>query len=81
MLTTAMSVNLALVTVRQNEIVKRLAGWGAILAVPTVVFSLYGMNFRHMPELDWALGYPLLLVVTGVVCVGFHRRLKKAGWL
>ncbi|MEA3301132.1 MAG: magnesium and cobalt transport protein CorA [Pseudomonadota bacterium] len=81
MLTTAMSVNLALVTVRQNEIVKRLAGWGAILAVPTVVFSLYGMNFRHMPELDWPLGYPLLLGGTVAVCVLFHRRLKKAGWL
>src|SRR5690606_24490698 len=51
MLTAAMQVNLALVTVRQNEVVKRLAGWGGVLAVPTVVFSLYGMNFRVMPEL------------------------------
>jgi magnesium transporter len=54
MLTTAMQVNLALVTVRQNEVVKRLAGWGAILAIPTVMFSLYGMNFKVMPELQWS---------------------------
>ncbi len=52
MLTTAMQVNLALVANNQNEVVKRLAGWGAILAIPTVVFSLYGMNFEWMPELE-----------------------------
>ena len=52
MLTTAMQVNLALVGNNQNEVVKRLAGWGAILAIPTVVFSLYGMNFEWMP--DWS---------------------------
>ena len=53
MLTAAMQVHLALFTVRQNEVVKKLAGWGAVLAVPTVVFSLYGMNFQVMPELQW----------------------------
>lgn len=81
MLTTAMSVNLALVTVRQNEVVKRLAGWGAILAVPTVVFSLYGMNFNAMPELEWRYSYPVLLASTATVCLGFYRKLKKSGWL
>lgn len=81
MLNTAMSVNLALVTVHQNEVVKRLAGWGAILAVPTVVFSLYGMNFRHMPELNWHYGYPLFIAVTVTICVVFYRKLKKARWL
>ena len=58
MLTTAMQVNLALVGYNQNEVVKRLAGWGAILAMPTVIFSLYGMNFQWMPELVWKPGYP-----------------------
>ena len=58
MLTTAMQVNLALVANNQNEVVKRLAGWGAILAIPTVIFSLYGMNFEWMPELKWKAGYP-----------------------
>jgi magnesium transporter len=81
MLTTAMQVNLALVTVGQNEIVKRLAGWGAILAVPTVIFSLYGMNFEYMPELKWPLGYPFALMVTALCCLALHRKLKNAGWL
>lgn len=81
MLTTAMSVNLALVSVHQNEVVKRLAGWGAILAVPTVVFSLYGMNFKQMPELHWQYGYPTFLAATVAVCVVFYRKLKKSGWL
>lgn len=81
MLTTAMSVNLALVTVRQNEVVKRLAGWGAILAVPTVVFSLYGMNFHEMPELKWPYAYPVILLSTLAVCGVFYRKLKSSGWL
>ncbi|XBS68202.1 magnesium and cobalt transport protein CorA [Acerihabitans sp. KWT182] len=81
MLTNAMHVNLAMVTVRQNEVVKRLAGWGAILAVPTVIFSLYGMNFAWMPELKTAWGYPVTLLVTFIGCVGLHRKLKRSGWL
>jgi len=81
MLTTAMQVNLALVTVQQGEVVKRLAGWGAILAVPTVVFSLYGMNFHSMPELDWNLGYPVTLAGTVVGCVALYYKLKRADWL
>ena len=81
MLTAAMQVNLALVTVGQNEVVKKLAGWGAILAIPTMVFSLYGMNFKHMPELNLPLGYPM--VIGGVVlgCIWLYKRLKRVGWL
>ena len=81
MLVAAMGVHLTFETVRQNEVVKRLAGWGAILAIPTMVFSWYGMNFRHMPELDWQYSYP---VVIGGVAVGsllLYWRLKRAGWL
>jgi magnesium transporter len=81
MLTAAMQVNLALATVDQNDAVRRLAGWGAILAIPTVVFSLYGMNFRHMPELNWDYGYPTMLGVVTLICVWLHRRLKRFGWL
>jgi magnesium transporter len=81
MLVAAMQVHLTFETVRQNEVVKRLAGWGAILAIPTMVFSWYGMNFRHMPELDWEYSYP---VVVGGVALGsllLYWRLKRAGWL
>jgi magnesium transporter len=81
MMTAAMQVNLALVTVGQNEAVKRLAGWGAILAIPTVLFSLYGMNFRFMPELHWTFSYPLVLLGTGAGCAFLYRRLRRAGWL
>ena len=81
MLTAAMQVHLALVTVGQNEIVKRLAGWGAILAIPTMVFSLYGMNFRVMPELEWRFSYPAVLAALGLACAWLYRRLKKYGWL
>ncbi len=81
MLTTAMQVNLALVTFRQNDVVKRLAGWGAILAIPTMLFSLYGMNFADMPELKWPFGYPVVLGVVGVGCVLLYWKLKRAGWL
>jgi magnesium transporter len=81
MLTTAMQVNLALVANNQNEVVKRLAGWGAILAIPTVIFSLYGMNFEWMPELKWGPGYPIAVAVTLLGCVFVHRRLRRAGWV
>jgi len=81
MLSNAMHVNLALVSVHQNEVVQRLAGWGAILAIPTVIFSLYGMNFKNMPELDDWWGYPLTLGVTVVGCGWLYWKLKKSGWL
>lgn len=81
MLTAAMQVNLAFVSVEQNESVRRLAGWGAILAMPTVVFSLFGMNFKHMPELGWTYSYPATLVATAIACVWLYFRLKKFGWL
>jgi magnesium transporter len=81
MLNSAMQVNLALVGVSQNEVVKRLAGWGAILAVPTVVFSLYGMNFHWMPELEWKWGYPTAVGFTLVACTLLYRRLRKEGWI
>lgn len=81
MLLAAMQVHLTFETVRQNDVVKRLAGWGAILAIPTMVFSWYGMNFKHMPELEWEFAYP---VVIGLVAAGstlLYWRLKRAHWL
>lgn len=77
----AMQVSLAFATLHQNDAVKKLAGWGAILALPTVVFSMYGMNFRHMPELSWVPGYPLVLAGTGAACTLLYRKLKREGWL
>lgn len=81
MINAAMQVALAQVTIRQNEVVKRLAGWGAILAVPTMVFSWYGMNFEFMPELRWRGSYPFVMAGIIVACIFLHRRLKRVGWL
>lgn len=81
MLTSAMHVNLALVTVQQNEVVKKLAGWGAILVVPTVIFSLYGMNFDHMPELHSRYGYPAVLAATVGACFLLWKKLRTSGWV
>jgi magnesium transporter len=61
--------------------VRRLAGWGAIMAIPTVVFSLYGMNFKDMPELTLRYGYPVVMAWVALVCVWLYRRLKHYGWL
>lgn len=81
MLSDAMHVSLATLSLRQNESVQKLAGWGAILAIPTLVFSLYGMNFAHMPELNWPWGYPIVLLGTGAACLYLHRHLKQRGWI
>ncbi|MDD2758677.1 MAG: magnesium and cobalt transport protein CorA [Methylomonas sp.] len=81
MLLAAMQVHLTFETVRQNDVVKKLAGWGAILAIPTMVFSWYGMNFKHMPELEWEYSYPI--VISGVLLGSalLYWRLKRARWL
>lgn len=81
MLTAAMSVHLSLVTIHQGEVVKKLAGWAALLAAPTLVASWYGMNFRHMPELGGRWSYAVVIAVTALVCLGLYRYLKKVRWL
>ena len=81
MLTAAMSVNLSLVTIRQGEVVKRLAGWAALLAAPTLIASWYGMNFKHMPELAEPHSYAVLIVLTIVVVLVLYGYLRRARWL
>jgi magnesium transporter len=81
LLTSILSANLAQVTVRQNEDVRRITAIVAILAVPTAIAGLYGMNFEHMPELEWTFGYPLVLVVMVAICFTLYRYFKRVGWL
>ncbi|WP_409076407.1 magnesium and cobalt transport protein CorA (plasmid) [Pantoea sp. C3] len=81
LLGSAMHVNLALVSVQQNEVVKKLAGWGAILVIPTVIFSMYGMNFDNMPELKTLYGYPATVTVTLIACALLWQRFRRARWL
>ncbi|HWG11487.1 MAG TPA: magnesium/cobalt transporter CorA [Rhodanobacteraceae bacterium] len=81
MLGAAMNVNLSLISVRQNEVVKRLAGWAALLAAPTLLASWYGMNFHDMPELANRYAYPVIITITVGVCVTLYVALKRAKWL
>jgi magnesium transporter len=66
--------------VRQNEDVRRISAWAAIVAVPTAIAGIYGMNFEHMPELTW-FGYPLVLAVIVLACLALYWRFRKIGWL
>ena len=81
MVTTALSVNLSLITLHENETTKRLASCAGLIAVPTMIAGVYGMNFKHMPELDWQFGYPLAIGVMLVIDVYLFFRFRKAGWL
>ena len=80
-LTAAMTVNLSLATIAQGEVVKRLAGWAALLAAPTLVASWYGMNFVHMPELAGRWSYAVLIGVVVAITAGLYAYLKKVRWL
>jgi magnesium transporter len=81
MVTTAMSVNLSLITSSENEVTKRLAAYAALVAVPTMIAGVYGMNFEHMPELHWSLGYPLTVAGMAAIDVWLFWRFRKAKWL
>jgi magnesium transporter len=80
LLTTALEANLSLIAVAQNDVMKRLAGWAAIIAVPTMIAGVYGMNFEFMPELRWPLGYPLALGMMLGACGLLYVYLKRSGW-
>jgi len=81
MVTTALSVNLSLITVSENETTKRLAACAALVAVPTLIAGIYGMNFEQMPELKWAFGYPLALGIMAVIDLYLFYKFRKSGWL
>jgi magnesium transporter len=66
---------------RQGVITRKLAAWAAMLAVPTAIAGIYGMNFEHMPELHWRFGYPAVLLAIAALCVGLYARFKRSGWL
>ena len=81
LLTSVLEANLALSSVAQNEVVKRISSYAAIIAVPTFLASVYGMNFEHMPELGWSFGYPLCLALMAVAVLVLVRSFKRVGWL
>ena len=81
LLSSALQANLTQVSVRQNEDMRKISAWVAILAVPTMLAGVYGMNFEHMPELRWELGYPGVLALMLVLCFSLWRYFKRVGWL
>ncbi len=81
LLGTALEANLTLTTIAQNEATKRITGWAAIFAIPTMIAGVYGMNFEFMPELQWRWGYPVVMSVTVLLCGVLYYRFKRSGWL
>jgi len=81
MVTTATAVNVSLVSLQESEVTKRLAAYAALVAVPTLVGGIYGMNFQHMPELHWEFGYPLALAAMAGIDAFLFWRFRRAGWL
>ena len=81
LLSNVLQANLTEVSVRQNDDMRRISAWVAIWAIPTLLAGIYGMNFKHLPELEWAFGYPLVLVVMALICLGLYRGFRHSGWL
>lgn len=81
MLSVAMDTYMAMVTMGQNDVVRKLAAWAGIAAVPTAVAGVYGMNFDHMPELHWKYGYFMVIGMVLAVCLFLYHKFRKAGWL
>jgi magnesium transporter len=81
MVVTAMSVNLSMITLAENEVTKRLASYAALVAIPTMIAGIYGMNFKHMPELDIPWMYPAVLAIMAAIDYYLFARFRKAGWL
>jgi magnesium transporter len=81
LLSNILSVNLALIGIDQNDQVKKISAWAAILVVPTLITGIYGMNFEYMPELNWLLGYPFSLLLMLIISLILYRAFKRSGWL
>jgi len=81
LLTSVLSANLAQVGIRQNEDMRKISAWVAIVGVPTMIAGVYGMNFEHMPELRWLYGYPFALSMMVTACVSLFVLFRRRGWL
>jgi magnesium transporter len=81
LLTTALEAHLSLLSVAQNEHMKRITAWAAMIAVPTMIAGIYGMNFSNMPELHWQYGYIASIVGMALASLGLYFGFKRSGWL
>src|SRR4029450_10283208 len=80
-LSSALEANLSVISNRLNEVMKKLTSWASIILVPTLIAGIYGMNFRHMPELEWYIGYPMSLVLMLLTALLLYRSFKRRDWL
>jgi magnesium transporter len=81
LLTSILQASLARTSLADNEDTRKISAWAAMIAVPTLITGVYGMNFAYMPELNWRYGYPLVLVLIALVCSMLYRGFKRNGWL
>jgi magnesium transporter len=81
LLSSSLQANLAQVAVRQNDDTRKISAWVAIAVVPTAIAGIYGMNFEHMPELRWELGYPGVIALMLAFCTFLYVRFRRSGWL
>jgi magnesium transporter len=81
LLTTALEAHLSIMSHAQNEHMKRITAWAAMIAVPTMIAGIYGMNFTNMPELSWSYGYYISIGVMAAACAGLYVGFKRSGWL
>jgi magnesium transporter len=81
LLTSILEANLTQVSVRQNEEMRKISAWAAIIAVPTLIAGVYGMNFHNMPELHWRYGYPAAIVVMAALCFALYGYFRRIDWL
>jgi len=81
MQTTAIQVNLGMISLSETEVTKKLAAWAAIIAVPTMIAGIYGMNFKNMPELDWVWGYPIAMLVMVALDILLYLQFRRIKWL
>src|SRR3954447_9515322 len=81
LLSTILQANMAVVSAEQNEVVRKISAWAAIITVPTFIASFYGMNFDHMPELHWRASYPIVAALMVIAAVGLYVSFKRARWL
>jgi magnesium transporter len=81
LLDAALTASLAQTSIQQNEDMRKISAWVAMAAVPTLIAGIYGMNFDHMPELRWTVGYPLVMIAMALIMGGLYRFFRKNDWL
>jgi magnesium transporter len=81
LLNTALEANFSLISISQNDVSKKFAGWAAIIALPTMVAGFYGMNFRFIPEAEWEYGFYIVIILTVAACALLYYLFKRSGWL